>query len=75
MTIEEMRAEHTRKYLEQEEKREMREWAEGQIASALRGIERERKKYYKIEANREKKINAFYDRIAFASQKLIENKF
>ena len=53
-------------YIEREERREARE---------LNVVEREKRKYYKIEANREKKINALYDRIAFWSQKLIENKF
>ena len=62
-------------YIEREERREAREHAERQIHILLNSIEREKKKYYKIEANREKKINALYDRIAFCSQKLIENKF
>ena len=62
-------------YIEREERREVREHAESQIHILLNSIEREKKKYYKIEANREKKINALYDRIAFWSQKLIENKF
>lgn len=62
-------------YIEREERREAREHAERQIRILLNSIEREKKKYYKIEANREKKINALYDRIAFCSQKLIENKF
>ena len=75
MTIEEMRAEHTRQYLEREERRRVREHAESQIRILLNGVEREKRKYYKIEANREKKINALYDKIAFWSQKLIENKF
>lgn len=75
MTIEEMRAEHTRQYIEREERRREREWAETQIRILLDAIEREKKKYYKIEANREKKINALYDKIAFNSKKLIENKF
>lgn len=75
MTIEEMRAEHTRQYIEREERRREREWAESQIRILLDAIEREKKKYYKIEANREKKINALYDKIAFNSKKLIENKF
>ena len=75
MTIEEMRAKHTRQYIEREERRREREWAESQIRILLDAIEREKKKYYKIEANREKKINALYDKIAFNSKKLIENKF
>ena len=75
MTIEEMRAEHARQYIEREERRREREWAESQIRILLDAIEREKKKYYKIEANREKKINALYDKIAFNSKKLIENKF
>lgn len=75
MTIEEMRAEHTRQYIEREERRREREWAESQIRILLDAIEREKKKYYKIEANREKKINVLYDKIAFNSKKLIENKF
>ena len=62
-------------YIEREEKRRTREHAESQIRILLNGVEREKRKYYKIEANREKKINALYDRIAFWSQKLIENKF
>ena len=62
-------------YIEREERREAREHAESQIRILLNVIEREKRKYYKIEANREKKINALYDRIAFWSQKLIENKF
>ena len=75
MTIEEMRAEHARQYIEREERRREREWAESQIRILLDAIEREKKKYYKIEANREKKINVLYDKIAFNSKKLIENKF
>lgn len=75
MTIEEMRAEHTRQYIEREERRRERECAESQIRILLDAIEREKKKYYKIEANRQKKINALYDKIAFNSKKLIENKF
>ena len=75
MTIEEMRAEHARQYIEREERRREREWAESQIRILLDAIEREKKKNYKIEANREKKINALYDKIAFNSKKLIENKF
>lgn len=62
-------------YIEREERREAREHAESQIRILLNGVEREKRKHYKIEANREKKINALYDRIAFWSQKLIENKF
>ena len=62
-------------YIEREERREAREHAERQIRILLDAIEREKKKYYKIEANREKKINALYDKIAFNSKKLIENKF
>ena len=62
-------------YIEREERREAREHAESQIRILLNVVEREKRKYYKIEANREKKINALYDRIAFWSQKLIENKF
>lgn len=62
-------------YIEREERREAREHAESQIRILLNGIEREKRKHYKIEANREKKINALYDRIVFWSQKLIENKF
>ena len=62
-------------YIEREERRRTREHAESQIRILLNGVEREKRKYYKIEANREKKINALYDRIAFWSQKLIENKF
>lgn len=62
-------------YIEREEKRRIREHAESQIRILLNGVEREKRKYYKIEANREKKINALYDKIAFWSQKLIENKF
>ena len=62
-------------YIEKEEKRRAREHAETQIRILLNSIEREKKKHYKIEENREKRINALYDRIAFCSQKLIENKF
>ena len=62
-------------YIEREERREAREHAESQIRILLNGVEREKRKHYKIEANREKKINALYDRIAFWNQKLIENKF
>lgn len=62
-------------YIEREERREAREHAESQIRILLNGVEREKRKHYKIEANREKKINALYDKIAFWSQKLIENKF
>lgn len=62
-------------YIEGEERRRACEHAENQIRILLNGVEREKRKHYKIEANREKKINALYDRIAFWSQKLIENKF
>ena len=62
-------------YIEREERRRTRQHAESQIRILLNSIDREKKKHYKIEANREKKINALYDRIAFWSQKLIENKF
>ena len=62
-------------YIEREERRKTREHAESQIRILLNGVERERRKHYKIEENRDKKINALYDRIAFWSQKLIENKF
>jgi len=65
----------TEEYIEREEKRRARENAEQHIRILLNSIEREKKKHYKIEANREKKINALYDRIAFCSKKLIENKF
>ena len=62
-------------YIEREERRKARGHAESQICILLNGVEREKRKHYKIEANREKKINALYDKIAFWSQKLIENKF
>lgn len=62
-------------YIEKEEKRMAREAAEKHIQILLNSIAREKKKYYKNEANREKKINALYDKIAFCSKKLIENKF
>ena len=62
-------------YIKREERRRTREHAESQIRILLNGVEREKRKHYKIKANREKKINALYDRIAFWSQKLIENKF
>lgn len=62
-------------YIEREKRRRTREHAESQIRILLNGVEREKRKHYKIEANKEKKINALYDRIAFWSQKLIENKF
>lgn len=62
-------------YIEREERIRTREHAESQIRILLNGVEREKRKHYKIEANREKKINALYDRIAFWSQKLTENKF
>ena len=65
----------TEEYIEREERRESCKRAEAMIESLLNGIEREKKKHYKIEANREKKINALYDKIAFWSNKLIENKF
>ena len=62
-------------YIEREERRRTREHAESQIRILLNCIDREKKKHYKIEENREKKINALYDRVAFWNQKLIENKF
>ncbi len=62
-------------YIKSEERRRMREHAESQIRILLNGIESEKRKHYKIEMNREKKINALYDKIAFWSQKLVENKF
>ena len=58
-------------YIEREERRMARERAEVAIKVLFDGIEREKKKHYKIEANREKKINALYDKIAFWSNKLI----
>ena len=61
--------------VEKYEREEMRKTAEIIIANNLKGIERERNKHYKIEANREKKINKMYDNIAFWSTKLVENKF
>ena len=57
--------------IEKYEKEEMRKTAERIIANNLKGIERKRKKHYKIEANREKKINKMYDTIAFWSAKLV----
>lgn len=43
------------------------------IKILLNGVDRENKKYYKIEANRQKKLNELYKRIEFWSNKLIEN--
>lgn len=43
------------------------------IKILLNGVDREMKKYYKIEANREKKLNTLYKKIEFWSNKLIEN--
>lgn len=43
------------------------------IKILLNGVDREMKKHYKREENREKKLNELYKKIEFWSNKLIEN--